>query len=111
MGVLLLLTSPQRTLRAVGGGSAAGPSHSRTRADAGTCPLLVEAAKGRFRRSRSLTPSGPRTAFEGAGALAELSRERGDFLGATRAKPIMRIGGFRPRSTHGLSCRLLITDT
>jgi len=27
--VLLLLTSPPRTLRAVGGGSAAGPSHSR----------------------------------------------------------------------------------
>jgi hypothetical protein len=29
MAVLLLLTSPPRTLRAVGGGSAAGPSHSR----------------------------------------------------------------------------------
>jgi hypothetical protein len=29
MVVLLLLTSPPRTLRAVGGGSAAGPSHSR----------------------------------------------------------------------------------
>src|SRR4029450_5866430 len=29
MGVLLLLTSPPSTLRAVGGGSAAGPSHSR----------------------------------------------------------------------------------
>ena len=27
--MLLLLTSPPRTLRAVGGGSAAGPSHSR----------------------------------------------------------------------------------
>src|SRR5215472_8709714 len=27
--LLLLLTSPPRTLRAVGGGSAAGPSHSR----------------------------------------------------------------------------------
>ena len=46
----------------------AGYGTTRTRADAGTCPLLVEAAKGRFRRSRSLTPSGPRTAFEGAGA-------------------------------------------
>src|SRR5262249_20826074 len=40
------LTSPRRTLKTVGGGSAAGPSHSRTRADAGTCPLLVEADKG-----------------------------------------------------------------
>src|SRR5690349_25063416 len=29
MVVLLLLTSPPRTLRAVGGGSTAGPSHSR----------------------------------------------------------------------------------
>ena len=29
MAVLLLLTSPPRTLRAVGGGSAAGSSHSR----------------------------------------------------------------------------------
>ena len=29
MATLLLLTSPPRTLRAVGGGSAAGPSHSR----------------------------------------------------------------------------------
>jgi hypothetical protein len=29
MAVLLILASPPRTLRAIGGGSAAGPSHSR----------------------------------------------------------------------------------
>ena len=29
MTALLLLTSPRRTLSAIGGGSAAGPSHSR----------------------------------------------------------------------------------
>jgi len=40
MGVLLLLTSPPSTLRVVGGGSAAGPSHSRTSRD-----VRLESAK------------------------------------------------------------------
>src|SRR5215831_13931952 len=42
MGVLLLLlTSPPSTLRVVGGGSAAGPSHSRTSGD-----VRLESTKG-----------------------------------------------------------------
>ena len=46
--VLLLLTSPPRTLRAVGGGSAAGPSHSRPCADAtGACGYGLPVEGGR----------------------------------------------------------------
>jgi hypothetical protein len=60
MGVLLLLTSPPSTLRAVGGGSAAGPSHSRTSGD-----VRLESAKWAKTtiRSASLSPYGhPRAA-------------------------------------------------
>ena len=50
LAVLLLLTSPPRTLSAVGGGSAAGPSHSRHLRHArevvaiGGCSQVVDAA-------------------------------------------------------------------
>jgi hypothetical protein len=45
MTALLLLTSPPRTLSVVGGGSAAGPSHSRTSLGRQRGPLLTRSAK------------------------------------------------------------------
>jgi len=57
--LLLLLTSPPRTLRAVGGGSAAGPSHSRRLATMQRSSAMggrAEAAR-LSRKQRCLSPS------------------------------------------------------
>src|SRR5262249_61006878 len=78
MGVLLLLTSPPSTLRVVGGGSAAGPSHSRTSGD-----VRFHAAVGSIADIKRPRPYAESPAYS---YLAEFKTSAKPF---TRQRPIV----------------------
>src|ERR1700722_10870934 len=79
MVVLLLLTSPPRTLRAVGGGSAAGPSHSRH------LPLCSNSVaigwKTDITRTRRICRSWPRTDVSRCPPFGRLSERKRIYRG------------------------------
>jgi hypothetical protein len=100
--VLLLLTSPPRTLRAVGGGSAAGPSHSRR----SLCGALNSGAIGSKRTSTEAQPAHrcPNTGMQVQGWFADNGSENGgETYEATECIACRRVHLVNPKTGKTLT--------